>query len=831
MIFFDFETCGFHGMAVCLQWAENNGPINLHDIWLVPAGETLTLLEFIASQDVVGFNLTFDWFHMQKLYTTFLLFAEKYGFDAIPMDYIDEIAELEYAARLSDIVIKPKSALDLMLHARKGRYQSLMARKDIRIKKVPSVLANSLARELEERIEIEGIYFSRRKDKYAPNWMVYDRKDTTEFQDVCLKFSASGALKVLAEHALGVKAESILKFVDIEVDKQFLPFEVGWAPFAKATSSVERQWRVKVKKAGKYKIRYAWPAMIRHHIEHWAYNELARKYGADDVDYTRRLYYHFNSPASSDDDSELACMVGCVRWRGFNIDLARIKDQRRKALLRMTGCPTSPAAAKIYISEKMDEIESARFESTKKIALEKIAAFKCDCTMVVEDGDLGITLPGLDFASAAPEEEGPCQRCGGTMEHPAAVRAQEVLDARKAGKEVEMYDKLLQAERLHASLKVIGTLSSRMAGADGLNVQGINHSFEVRDCFQLYDDGFLLSGGDFDSFEVVLADAAYDDEALRRELTEQRPCQKCDQTGKVACSKCPPDGKSCKSCKDVKQVVCDECNGTLLATYKIHGLFGMELSGLSYAEVIKSKGSKIKDWYSIGKSGVFAMIYGGDWNTLVNKQGIDPERAKKAEEGFVKRFPGIQRARKKIFDSFCSMRQAGGIGSKIVWNEPEDFIESLMGFRRYFTLENKICAALFILANKTPPAWRNLKIKVIRRDREQNVSGATSSALYAAAFAIQAANMRAAANHVIQSSGATITKRVQRRIWDHQPCGVSRWVTVPLNIHDEIMAPTKPEHCEAVKATVVETVESFRPKVPLIKMDWVIGAKSWAQAK
>lgn len=829
MIFFDFETCGFHGMAVCLQWAEDEGPINLHDIWMVPVGDTLQLLEYIASQDVVGFNLTFDWFHMQKLYTTFLLFAEKYGFDAVPEDYIDEIAELEDQARLSDFVIKPKSALDLMLHARKGPYQSLMARKDIRIKKVPSALANSLARELEDRVEIDGIYFSRRKDKYAPNWVVYDRKDTSEFQDVCLKFSASGALKVLAEHALGVESDSILKFVDVEVEKQYYPYEVGWAPFANAVSSKEKHWRVKVKKAGKFKIRYAWPAMIRHHIAHWGYNELARKYGADDVDYTRRLYHHFGDPATGDDDSELACMVGCVRFRGFNIDLTRIKEQRRNALLRMTGCPIAPNQAKAYIGEMMDEIEMARFESTKKVALEKIAAFKCDCTMDLTDGDLGITLPGMDFAQAEDHEEGPCPRCEGTKEHPAAVRAQEVLDARKAGKEVEMYDKLIQAQRLHASLKVIGTLSSRMAGADGLNVQGINHSFEVRDCFYLADDGFLLCGGDFDSFEVVLADAAYDDEALRRELTEQRPCQKCDQTGKVVCDKCKPGG--CKKCSDTKIITCDECNGTLLATYKIHGLFGMELSGLSYAEVIKSKGSKVKDWYSIGKSGVFAMIYGGDWNTLVNKQGIDPERAKRAEEGFVKRFPGIQRARQKIFDSFCSMRQAGGIGSKIIWRDPVDYIESLMGFRRYFTLENKICAELFNLANKAPPAWKQLKIKVIRRDREQTVSGAVSSALYAAAFAIQAANMRAAANHVIQSSGATITKKVQRRIWDHQPSGVSRWVTVPLNIHDEIMSPTRPKDAEAIKQTVIETVESFRPKVPLIKMDWVIGAKSWAQAK
>lgn len=828
MITFDFETCGLHSIAVFLQYAEDDGPINLWNLWKNPVGETLALLEHIAGQTVCGFNLTFDWFHMQKIFSVFSLFAERYGFDLIPEDYIDEIAELEAEARMYDFVIKPVAAIDLMLHARKGPYQSLMARKDIRVKKVPEALAHALARELENRVEIDGIYFSRKKDKYAPNWNVYDRKDAIDFKDVVLKFSASGALKVLAQHALGVEEDNILKFTDIEVDRKHLPYEVGWAPFATALSSKKKSWKARVLKNGRYKTRYTWPAVIKHHIEHWEYNQLARKYGADDVDYTRRLWHFFGCPEPGDDDSELACMVGSVRWRGFSVDIERIKEQRLKAIKLMTECPIAPVAAKKYISSVMDEIEQSKFTSTKKIILEGLTAYKCDCQMTIEE-DMGLHIPGLDMKIDV-YQSGVCERCNGSGVHPAAERAAHVLAARKMKKEVELYDKIILAGRLHASLKVIGTLSSRMSGADGLNVQGINHSFDVRDCFDLADPAFSLCGGDFDSFEVVLADAVYNDPALRRELTEQRPCQKCDQKGTLPCSKCK-DGKSCKICNDTKSCVCDECNGTLLATYKIHGLFGMELSGLSYADVIKSKGSKIKDWYSIGKSGVFAMIYGGDWNTLVQKQGIDPERAQKAEKGFVTRFPGIAAARDKINDMFCSMRQPGGLGTKVLWHDPAPFIESLMGFRRYFTLENKICHELFKLANRPPKAWKELKMKVVRYEREQFVGGALASALYGAAFAIQGSNMRAAANHVIQSSGATITKRVQRKIWDHQPSGVHRWRIVPLNIHDEIMAPTKPKYIEPVRKTVLDTVESFRPIVPLIKMDWCSGARSWAQAK
>ena len=56
-----------------------------------------------------------------------------------------------------------------------------------------------------------------------------------------------------------------------------------------------------------------------------------------------------------------------------------------------------------------------------------------------------------------------------------------------------------------------------MAGADGLNAQGIGHGKDLRSCFPLAFD-MTLSGGDFESFEVVLADAEYDDPALHEDL-------------------------------------------------------------------------------------------------------------------------------------------------------------------------------------------------------------------------------------------------------------------------------------------------------------------------
>jgi hypothetical protein len=89
--------------------------------------------------------------------------------------------------------------------------------------------------------------------------------------------------------------------------------------------------------------------------------------------------------------------------------------------------------------------------------------------------------------------------------------------------------------------------------------------------------------------------------------------------------------------------------------------------------------------------------------------------------------------------------------------------------------------------------------------------------------------MRAAANHVIQSTGAGITKAVQRRIWDLQPQGVSPFKIAPLNVHDEIMVVCTPELSLALKDVVDKAVEHYRPIIPLIGMDWGINMDSWAE--
>lgn len=747
-------------MMVLLQYAKDDGEICLHDVWKVPIAETLELLEHIANQEICMFNATFDWFHVAKLYTTFSLY---HNYNECPENHIDEIALLEKDARLSPFCIKPKACLDLMLHARKGPYQSLMDRRDIRIRRIPTRLAEPLQQELEKRVELDHIYFSRRKDKYAPRWVIRnvhfpDGENNPDFKDIVLKFHASGALKTLAEHALGYKPDVILKMSDVEVAKIWRPKELGYAPFALALGKPNK-WN------------WTWPEVIKHHISHWAHNSLAREYAGDDVQYTRDLYHHFNKPAAGDTDSELACMVGAVRWRGFAVDIAALKKQRDLCLIMKSDVPTSPNGVKGYLREVMTDLER----------------------LVLNDGTGKIILEGVAKWTVQDESN----------VHPAAVRAQEVLDARTAEKEIVDLEKILLAGRFHTSFKVIGTLSSRMSGSDDLNPHGIRQTSEIRSCFPLADPGFILAGGDFDSFEIVISEAVYKDPKLRSDLTTLHTCD---------CGLNP----DCKICKG---------KGTFYK--KIHALFAQEMFKMSFDEIMTSKKTD-DDKYADGKRGVYGMNYGGNSYTLQTRIGLDEETADAAYEGWGKRYPGIAKARKRIENMFCSMKQPAGIGTQVIWDEPSDYMESLLGFRRYFTLENKICRALFDLAQKPPESWKKVRIKVQRRDRMQTASGAVQSALYAAAFAIQGSNLRAAANHEIQSTGAEITKEVQRKIWDKQPSGVHVWFVVPLNIHDEVMCPCVPHIVNEIAETVNLTVESFRSIVPLIKMEWEKELSSWA---
>ncbi len=91
--------------------------------------------------------------------------------------------------------------------------------------------------------------------------------------------------------------------------------------------------------------------------------------------------------------------------------------------------------------------------------------------------------------------------------------------------------------------------------------------------------------------------------------------------------------------------------------------------------------------------------------------------------------------------------------------------------------------------------------------------------------------IRAAGNHYIQSPGADITKETQANIWTVQPSGIHPWVVLPMNIHDELMCPTRKGYEDQVEQKAQETVSFFKKQVPLLAIDWVRGITSWAGKK
>ena len=491
------------------------------------------------------------------------------------------------------------------------------------------------------------------------------------------------------------------------------------------------------------------------------------------------MYHHFDDPQINDDDSILACMVGAARWRGYSIDIEKIEALRAKTILFLNSFKynfNSVDVCKKYLFQVLDDTEQMAMRhggkvTTKATILEEIVRWR--------ESEVCDDCEGFG-----------CEKCNdGLVEtekpHPAAQRARHILDYRHAVKEVEIYDKLLKAGRFHASFIIIGAKSSRMSGADGLNPQGIKHANYVRECFGLADEGEILCGGDMVSSQIAISDAVYKDPKIHEEL---------------------------------------------LAGKKIYPIFGEYLfPGKSYDDILATQGlPNEQDLYDRSKKGVLAMLFGGEEYTLQTRVGISEQGATDAYRLWCKDHPVWATERRKYFNMFCSMRQPGGIGTKVIWTEPSDYVESMFGFRRYFTLENTICRVLFHLAQKVPYSWKELKVKVVRRDRQQTAHGAVCSALYAAAFQLQAANMRAAANHVIQSPEASILKNFQCEIWTLQPSGIERWIVRPMNIHDEIQSPTDSDYAEKTIPIVEACVKHYQQYIPLLAMDWKVGLENWA---
>lgn len=325
---------------------------------------------------------------------------------------------------------------------------------------------------------------------------------------------------------------------------------------------------------------------------------------------------------------------------------------------------------------------------------------------------------------------------------------------------------------------------------ESINPQGIKKGSDIRDVFTLSPktnntEPMVLSGGDFSGFEVAIACAVYGD----KNLTED-----------------------------------------LLSGKKIHALWGESIYKMSYEEVFateKLPETDPKGFYSRSKKSFFAKLYDAQVLKLSQVLQLSEEETYEGIQNFEKRYPGVAKAKELIYSLFQAMTQPDGIGTAIKWKEPQKYVESFLGFKRYFNLEFSVIRSLFDLAQNPTKEMKQLKIKVRRRDRTQSASGALQSAVYAAAFSIQSALIRSAVNHVIQSPGGEMTKILQSRIWELQPKGIHPWKVMPFNAHDEIQCPVVKSLISQLENIIKNFIEEYKEYVPLLKMDWYSNLKTW----
>lgn len=357
----------------------------------------------------------------------------------------------------------------------------------------------------------------------------------------------------------------------------------------------------------------------------------------------------------------------------------------------------------------------------------------------------------------------------------AAKRCLTILEQRKLDKQMDILNKLSTVGRFHPDFHVIGTATCRMSGSGKINPQGINRHKSVRELFILKDPGYCLSGGDFSQQEAAILAAIINNEQL---------------------------------------------TNTLKSGIKIHKILASYIYDTPIDDVKQEQYDKAKNCF-------YGYIYGAQEEKLSQTAQVSIEQIRRAFAKFADDYPGILKEKNMVYDMFCSMRQPNGIGSNVVWAEPADRINTLFEYTRTFIIENIICEYLYNLATHLLPEIKDIKGFVRRRDREQRISGAVQSALFAAAFQIQAQNLRQAGNARIQGTGAYITKYCQLKVWNLQSVGIDKFSVQPYNVHDELQVPTTIPNL--VKEVIDDTINELRSTVPLLKIEWKEDKDSWAE--
>jgi hypothetical protein len=515
-----------------------------------------------------------------------------------------------------------------------------------------------------------------------------------------------------------------------------------------------------------------WPALIHQHVSHWFYDTDAKRYAISDIDLLRKLYVHFGSP-TEDFDADLIAQVASVRNRGFRLDMAALDKQievSSKVVETARLNVDSPKQVRDFVAEALDPME-------------RIIVARSGAKEVLDKIEKTFTLDEAEECCDDPN----CKRCGGEGTvgpgpMPVVERVHHILEIRKHTKRLQTYRKWKSAKRAYPSFKVVGTKSGRMSGTDGLNWHAIDASEEVRSIVRLHEEDEVLSGGDYSSQELALAASAYNDDVLLDDLKQ---------------------GKS------------------------LHGLMAAAVFEAPYEEIMATK-----DWrYKTAKIIVYAILYGASDMKIAKTIGCSVEEAHGKIAAFFKKYASSKVTRDRLTNLLTSMRVEEG--GRIEYTEPtEQSVKSIFGFERSFEIENEVIRQLIDVMPELHDVFGNEKAQYERKENKvQTATGCIYSAMFGAVMSLQGSIIRAALNHLIQSSGRTITLGLQHDLWKLQPCGIRPWRICLMSVHDEIAAASKPEDAPVILSVVQNKLRDQCKTVPLLVLDWATNLNHWYDLK
>jgi len=765
MYFIDTETIQFQGDTILIQYSKMETPhdVTLHEIFYETVDSTLELIESFCAEGIIGFNLSFDWFHLTQTYNILSVYKQFHGGESFPTvdnyyKIIDSAGNIPSSGKLIagltsiyDLALKPFLAFDLMLHGRETLLQVSMSKKPVYLRQVPKTMAKQLIVYL-NNMPLAELATGEWQIKEL-NLDLEEIKKSTDEQhphlcNVRYIFRTRGDLKTLANKWLGYP--EMPKYNDSIVNV----VEYSYKPIK-----------------GNYR------SVAQLHIAKWHSDNTERKYAVDDVKMTADLYEFFlhhqlnggsissfvnlSKPArdklrviftvqdlydygTGTTNHTLACQVGTCYWSGYSIDrplvAERFKEQEElKDFNKRVMNYNSPKQCLEYIHDVCDDLEVAFIDKTNKETLEELIK--------------------------NPEE----------YSEGVSERAKFIYDSRRVDKKCQLLAYLHDAGRLHTPFRVLGTKSNRMSGGGGagksINPQGLGHDKYIRECITFADKNDSLEGGDFSSFEVSIMEAVYGDPQLRADLLS---------------------GKS------------------------FHGLWGAMLFDMSYEDMLSKKN---EDLYFKAKISVFAEAYGADVIKLAEVTGLSSEEVELAKTKFQEKYLKIGDAKKQNnIEHTCIYSLKG----KLLWAEPQRHSTSLLGFSRSFEQEYLTIQFLYQLALSLDDEF-DLGYEIERRDKIVTGTGAVKSALFSGAFSIMNGIIRASGNHKIQSVGGEMTKRLQEKFWELQPIGIHKYKLKPFNVHDEIDIPMNAEICESVQTVKNNFIKEYKSLIPLLAMDWKAG--------